>query len=74
MEKLKKVTEFQDGHYGRHLAFPICTILAIFNLTVTLGLQMKVSNQLAFQLRRRITKYIFKTVYVVAILDFLLER
>ena len=35
---------------------------------------MKVSNQLAFRLRRRSTKYIFKIAFVAAILDFLLER
>ena len=37
----------------------ICTILANFNLQVTLTLPMKVSKQLAFQLRRRITFNIF---------------
>ena len=47
--------------------------LAIFNLTVTSGFQRKVSNQLAFQLWRRITKYIFKIASVAAILDILLE-
>ena len=35
---------------------------------------MEVSNQLAFRLRRRITKYIFKIASVAAFLDFLLER
>ena len=65
--------EVQNRCHGRHLEFPICSILAMFNLTVTSGLWMKVSNQLAFQLRRRVTKYIFKIVSVAAILDFLLE-
>ena len=62
--------DFNDGH---HLGFPICTILAIFNLTLSAGLPMKVSSQLAFQLRRRITKIIFKIASLAAILDFLLE-
>ena len=53
-------TDFQDGRNGRHLGFPFCTNLAIFDLTVTSGLQMNVSNQLAFRLRRRITKYFFQ--------------
>ena len=66
--------DFQDGCHDGHLGFPICTILAIFNLKVTSGLQMKVSNQLAIWLRRRITKYIFKSASMAAILDFLLER
>ena len=30
-EKKGKV-DFQDGSYGGHLGFPICTILAIFDL------------------------------------------
>ena len=61
LEKKFKI-DIQDGRHGGHLGFSICTILAIFNLTVTSGLQMKVSNQLAFRLRGRITKYIFKSV------------
>ena len=28
--------DFQDGHHGRHLAFPTGTILAIFDLQFTL--------------------------------------
>ena len=41
-------------------------MLAIFNLTFPFGLQMKISNQLAFRLRR-ITKYVFKIASVAAI-------
>ena len=33
-EEAKK--DFQDGHHGGHLGFPISRILAIFDLQVTL--------------------------------------
>ena len=33
--------DFQDGHYGSHLGFPISMILAIFDLQVTLMLPTK---------------------------------
>ena len=33
--------DFQDGRHGSHLGFPIGTILAIFNLQVTLMLPTK---------------------------------
>ena len=36
-EKKRKI-DFQDGGYGSHLGFPIGTILAIFDLQVTLML------------------------------------
>ena len=41
-------TDFQDGCCGGHLGFSIRTILAIFDLQVT----MTVSSQLAFRFRR----------------------
>ena len=34
LEKKQKI-DFQDGCHGRHLGFPIGTILAIFDLQVT---------------------------------------
>ena len=36
-----KKKDFQDGHHGGHLGFPIDIILAIFNLQVTLMLPTK---------------------------------
>ena len=39
-EEAKK-KDFQDGHHGGHLGFPISTILAIFDLQVTLMLPTK---------------------------------
>ena len=39
-EKKRKI-EFQDGGHGGHLGFPIGTILAIFDLRVTLMLPTK---------------------------------
>ena len=33
--------DFQDGHHGGHLGFPISTILAAFDLQVTLMLPTK---------------------------------
>ena len=39
-EKKRKI-DFQDGRPGRHLGFPIGTILAIFDLQVTLMLPTK---------------------------------
>ena len=38
-EEVKK--DFQDGHHGGHLGFPISMILAIFDLKVTLMLPIK---------------------------------
>ena len=32
---MKQKIDFQDGHHGSHLGFPIGTILAIFDLQVT---------------------------------------
>ena len=37
----KRKIEFQDGHHSGHLGFPIGTILAIFDLQVTLMLPSK---------------------------------
>ena len=39
-EKKQKI-DFQDGHHGGHLGFPIGTILATFDLQVTLMLPSK---------------------------------
>ena len=39
-EKKRKI-DFQDGRHGGHLGFPIGTILAIFDLQVTLMLPSK---------------------------------
>ena len=39
-EKKRKI-DFQDGCHGSHLGFPIGTILAIFDLQVTLMLPTK---------------------------------
>ena len=44
-EKFK--IDFQDGNYGGHLVFLIQTVLAIFDLQVTLMLYT-VMSQLAF--------------------------
>ena len=38
---MKRKIDFQDGHHGGHLGFPIGTILAIFDLQVTLMLPTK---------------------------------
>ena len=59
-EKKRKI-DFQDGG---HLVFPNETILAIFDLQVASILQ------LAFRVRRRSTKCIFKMAVMAAILDF----
>ena len=40
VQKKRKI-DFQDGGHGGHLGFPIGTILAIFNLQVTLMLPSK---------------------------------
>ena len=45
-EKKRKI-DFHDGHHGGHLGFPIGMLLAIF-------------DQLAFGVRRKSQKYIFK--------------
>ena len=37
----KRKIDFQDGHHVDHLEFPISTILAIFDLKVTLMLSNK---------------------------------
>ena len=40
VQKMRKI-DFQDGGHGGHLGFPIGTILAIFDLQVTLMLPSK---------------------------------
>ena len=42
-EKKRKI-DFQDGGHGSHLGFPISTILAIFDLQVTLMLPSKLES------------------------------
>ena len=41
LRKWSEKQDFQDGGHGRHLGFPIRTILAIFDLKVTLMLSTK---------------------------------
>ena len=41
LQKKKRKIDFQDGHHGSHLGFPIRTILAIFDLQVTSMLPTK---------------------------------
>ena len=41
VEEKKRKIDFQDGGHGGHLGFPIGTILAIFDLKVTLMLPSK---------------------------------
>ena len=54
-EKKQKIDFQNDGH-GGHLGFPIGTILAIFNLQVTLMLPTKF-RELTFGFRRRSEKF-----------------
>ena len=53
-EKKRKI-DFQDGGHGGHLGFPIGTILAIFDLQVTLMLPSKIldSTGLSVQEKKR---------------------
>ena len=51
--------DFQDGGHGRHVGFPIGTILTIFYLQFKYA-SYQVSSQLPFRFRRRSEKYIFK--------------
>ena len=44
--------DFQDGHHGSHLGFPIGTILAIFDLQVTLMLPTKFGVKLTEQVMK----------------------
>ena len=55
-EKFK--IDFQDGRRRGHLGFPIWTILAVFDLQVTLihCISYQVSSQSAFRFRRRSSK------------------
>ena len=41
VQEKKQKTDFQDGRHGGHLGFPIGTILATFDLQVTLMLPSK---------------------------------
>ena len=59
---------FEDGGHGSHLGFPIKMVLAIFDLQVTSMLPTKFQVKLAFQLRRRSEKQIFKRAAIAAIL------
>ena len=49
--------DFQDGHHGCHLGFPIGTILAIFNLQVTPMLQTKFCVNWPFVQEKRKTDF-----------------
>ena len=70
----KRFKDFQNGHHGSHLGFPIGTILAIFDLQVTLiNASYQVLSLLASRFRRRSKIYIFKMASMAAILDFLSE-
>ena len=52
-EKKRKI-DFQDGGHGGHLGFPIGTILAIFDLQVTLMVPSKFGvNWLSVQEKKR---------------------
>ena len=52
LEEGKK--DFQDGHHGGHLGFPISMILAIFDIQVTLMLPPKFgANWLSAQEKKR---------------------
>ena len=62
--------DFQDGHHGGHLGFPIGMVLAIFILQVTSMLPTKFRFNWPFWFRRRSKKYIFKMATMAAILDF----
>ena len=67
----KRLKDFQNGHHGSHLGFPIGTILAIFDLQVTPMLQ--VLSLLTIRFMRRSKQQIFKMASMAAILDFLSE-
>ena len=47
--------DFQNGHHDGHLGFPIRTILAVFDLQVTLMFPTKF-RQFAFWFRRKSEK------------------
>ena len=68
--------DFQDGGHGGHLGFPIGTILAIFDLQVTLMFPSKFGVNWPFdsgeEAKNRFSRWqIFK---MAAILDFRSER
>ena len=59
--------DFQDG---RHLGFPIGTILAILIFSSHPNVSYQFSNQLALWFRKTSEKMSFKMAAMVAILDF----
>ena len=73
-------TKFQDSwpfglgevknRFSSHLAFLIRTILAIFDLQVTLMLPIKFKVNWPFSSGKRSEKYISKTAAMATILDF----
>ena len=67
VQKKKGKIHFQDG---RHLGFPIGTILAIFISTSHPDVSYQFSNQLALWFRKISEKRSFKMAVMVAILDF----
>ena len=67
VQKKKGKTDFQDG---RHLGFPIGTILAIFISTSHPDASYQFSNQLALWFRKISKKTSFKRAAMAAILDF----
>ena len=67
VQKKKGKIDFQDG---RHLGFPIGTILAIFISTSHPDASYQFSNQLALWFREISEKKSFKMAAMTAILDF----
>ena len=67
VQKKKGKIDFQDG---RHLGFPIRTILAIFISTSHPDASYEFSNQLALWFRKISEKKSFKMAAMTAILDF----
>ena len=67
-KKNKKKKDFQDGSHGSHPGFPIGTILAIFDLPVTVMLPRKFPVNWPLRSREEAkNRLIFK---ISAILDF----
>ena len=56
--------DFQYGGHGGHLGFSVGMILAIFDLQVAPILAIKFLVNWPFGLRRRLSKYIFRTASV----------
>ena len=67
VQKKKGKIDFQDG---RHLGFPVRTILAIFISTSHPDASYQFSNQLALWFRKISEKKSFKMAAMTAILDF----